>query len=97
MLLLIIPGIIAAISYSMTFYILADDNSLTAMEAIDKSKAMMEGYKLKYFYLSLRFLGWALLAILTFGIGFLWLAPYMMVASAKFYDDIKNTPVNAEN
>ena len=60
------------------------------MEAIDKSKAMMKGYKLKFFYLQLRFLGWALLCILTLGIGFLWLIPYAYVSMAHFYDDIKD-------
>ena len=89
MLLLIIPGIIAALSYSMTFYILADDPSISPMDAIDKSKAMMKGNKWKYFLLNLRFLGWALLCLLTFGIGFLWLMPYIQVSIAKFYDDIK--------
>jgi uncharacterized membrane protein len=89
MLLLIIPGIIAAISYSMTFYIIADEESMDAMEAIDKSKAMMDGYKWKYFCLGLRFLGWALLCVLTLGIGFLWLMPYMQVTNAKFYEDVK--------
>jgi len=84
-----IPAIIAALSYSMTFYILADDESVLAMEAIDKSKAMMYGYKLKFLFLGLRFLGWALLCILTLGIGFLWLIPWMNVTIAKFYDDIK--------
>jgi uncharacterized membrane protein len=88
-LLLIIPGIIAALSYSMTFYILADDNSIGAMEAIDKSKKMMDGYKWKYFCLGLRFIGWSLICILTLGIGFLWLFPYMQVCMVKFYDDIK--------
>ena len=88
-LLLIIPGIIAVLSYSMTFYILADDNSIGAMEAINKSKKMMDGYKWKYFCLGLRFIGWSLLCILTLGIGFLWLLPYMQVSMVKFYDDIK--------
>ena len=88
-LLLIIPGIIAVLSYSMTFYILADDNSIGAMEAIDKSKKMMDGYKWKYFCLGLRFIGWSLLCILTLGIGFLWILPYMHVSMVKFYDDIK--------
>jgi len=89
-LLLIIPGIIAAISYSMTFFIMADDDSIDAMAAIDKSKAMMNGYKMKYFRMNLRFLGWSLLCFLTLGIGFLWLIPYMYVSYVKFYDDIKN-------
>jgi len=88
-LLLIIPGIIAAISYAMIFYIIADDSSIGAMDAIKKSKEMMRGYKWKYFCLGWRFFGWALLCILTLGIGFLWLCPYMQISMAKFYDDIQ--------
>ena len=96
-LLLIIPGIIANLSYSMVFFILADDNSIGAMEAIDKSKKMMDGYKWKYFCLNLRFLGWALLCILTLGIGFLWLIPYMQISFAKFYDDVKANSLTTQN
>jgi|SRR3989344_4697814 len=87
-LLLIIPGIIAALSYSQTFYILAEDKSVSARDAIKKSKEMMRGNKKKLFFLSLRFLGWFLLGILTLGIGFLWLMPYFQVTMALFYDDI---------
>jgi len=89
LLLLIIPGIIAALSYSMTFYIIADDNSISAMDAIDKSKKMMEGHKTRLFILGLKFLGLSLLCILTLGIGFLWLIPFVNVTLAKFYDTIK--------
>lgn len=88
-LLLIVPGIIAALSYAMTFYILADDGSIGAMEALKKSKGMMYGYKWKYFCLGLRFFGWAILCLFTLGIGFLWLIPYIQVTIAKFYDDLK--------
>ncbi len=91
LLLLIIPGIIAAISYSMTFYIMADDPSIDAMAAIDKSKKMMYGYKWKFVCLNLRFLGWAILCLFTLGIGFLWLIPYMEISFAKFYDDLKGS------
>ena len=89
MLLLIIPGIIAAIAYSQTFYILAEDDAISSMDALKKSKEMMDGYKWKYFCLCLRFIGWALLCILTLGIGFLWLSPYIQISYAKFYEDIK--------
>ncbi len=88
-LLLIIPGIIAAFSYSMTFFILADDRTIGAQEALNRSKKMMSGYKGKLFCLYLRFFGWFLLCILSLGIGFLWLIPYIYVTTAKFYDDIK--------
>jgi uncharacterized membrane protein len=73
----------------MTFYILADDPLLKPQEVLQKSKAMMDGYKLELFYLWLRFFLLALLCILTLGIGFLWLIPYVHVTMAKFYDDIK--------
>ncbi|MCX6756963.1 MAG: DUF975 family protein [Candidatus Nomurabacteria bacterium] len=87
--LLIVPGIIAALSYSQVYFILADDPKLRAMEAIEKSKKMMMGNKWKLFCLGLRFLGWIILSILTLGIGFLWVGPYMMVSYAKFHEDIK--------
>jgi uncharacterized membrane protein len=89
LLLLIVPGIIAALSYSMVFYIFADDKSLKPGELLRASKKMMDGYKEKLFYLCLRFLLLALLCILTLGIGFLWLVPYVHVTMAKFYEDIK--------
>lgn len=88
-LLLIIPGIIAALGYFMTFYIIADDASIKAEDALRKSKAMMDGFKLKLFYLHLRFFLLSLVCMLTLGIGFLWLIPYFNITMAKFYDDLK--------
>lgn len=91
--LFIIPGIIKAFAYSMTFYILADDKEIGSDDAIEKSKKMMYGNKWKLFRLKLRFFGWALLCLLTLGIGFIWLVPYMQVTMVKFYDDIKGEAV----
>jgi uncharacterized membrane protein len=95
-LLLIIPGIIAAISYSQTFFILSENPSMDPMAAIDKSKALMYGYKWKYFCLGLRFFGWALLCVLTLGIGFLWLIPWTQVTMAGFYDDLKRVELESK-
>ncbi|MCF6213597.1 MAG: DUF975 family protein [Flavobacteriaceae bacterium] len=89
-LLLIIPGIIKALAYSQIFYILADDKSVGAKEALEKSEAMMKGYKWKYFLLGFSFIGWFILSILTLGIGFLWLGPYAQVCFAEFYEDIRD-------
>lgn len=88
-LLLIVPGIIAALSYSMTYFIIAEDSSISASDAITKSKKMMKGNKWKLVCLGFRFTGWFLLAMLSFGIGFLWVGPYMYVSYAQFYDDLK--------
>lgn len=96
-LLLIVPGIIAALSYSMVFFILADNPTLTPQEILDKSRKMTDGYKWKLFYLWLRFLLLGLVCVLTLGIGFLWLLPYIHITLAKFYDDIKNNPAQLTN
>ena len=91
--LLIVPGIIAAIALSMTYFIIAEDNSISPLDAIKKSRKMMDGHKMEYFYLCLRFFGLGILCILTLGIGFLWFIPYMYVTSAKFYDKIKDDTI----
>ena len=88
-LLLVIPGIIKSYSYAMTDFILKDEPEMKNNAAIEKSMAMMENNKMKLFLLDLSFIGWALLAIVTFGIGFLFLQPYMQVSRAAFYEDLK--------
>ncbi|MGE5581873.1 MAG: DUF975 family protein [Bacillota bacterium] len=92
-LLLIIPGIIAALSYAMSFYILYDHPEMKPGEIIKLSKQMMAGRKGKLFLLGLSFIGWALLCIVTLGIGFLWLTPYFNAAIANFYEDVKGAPL----
>lgn len=88
-LLFIIPGIIAALAYSQAFYIMADDPTIKPMDALKKSREMMDGYKWDLFLLGLSFIGWALLCILTLGIGFLWLTPYMQATFVQFYFELK--------
>lgn len=87
-LLLIVPGFIAALSYSMVFFIRCDRPELTALDALKRSKELMRGNRWKLFCLICRFIGWALLAILTLGIGFLWLIPYWKTSQAHFYEDL---------
>ncbi|MBZ9608758.1 DUF975 family protein [Clostridium estertheticum] len=89
-LLLIIPGIIASFSYSMAYYILIDNPELTSLEAINRSKEMMNGYKGKLFCLYLSFAGWFILCLVTLGIGFIWLEPYIQTSTAVFYQGLKS-------
>ena len=84
-LLFVIPGIIAAYRYSMATYIMAENPTIAPTEAIERSKALMDGRKGDLFCLDLSFFGWALLTVLTAGIGALWLTPYMAVSRAAFY------------
>jgi len=92
-LLLIIPGIVAYLSYAMTYFILAENPQTRVLDAIRKSKEMMKGYRWKLFCLGLRFIGWLILGILSLGIGFLWILPYFWTSFANFYIDIKGDAV----
>jgi len=88
-LLFVIPGIVKALSYSMTPFILAEHPELTASQAIEASKQMMQGHKTDLFILNLTFFGWMILAALTANLGFLVLNPYQNAAYAAFYRQVQ--------
>ena len=90
LLLLIVPGIIKALSYSMSFYIIKDNPELSSEECIKRSMEMMDGHKWELFCLGLSFIGWILLGIITLGIGLIWIVPYMSTAYAHFYEYVKD-------
>ena len=96
-LLLIIPGIIKSLAYSMTPFILKDYPELSANQAINLSMKMMEGRKFDLFYLYLSFIGWGILALFTLGIGYLWLMPYMYTSTAAFYQNVKEEYIANNN
>jgi uncharacterized membrane protein len=88
-LLLLIPGIIKAFSYAMTPFIIEEYPELSSTEAIHRSRMMMRGHKFDLFWLELSFIGWGFLCLLTAGIGFFWLIPYMETSIAAFYEEVK--------
>ena len=92
--LLIVPGIIFALKYSQVYFLMKDEPELKYMEALRKSGEMMKGHKMQLFLLCLSFIAWIILAFLTFGIGFLWLEPYMFVTFAHYYEDLKAEQVS---
>lgn len=94
-LLFVIPGIYKAYEYSMIPYILSDNPGISVKEAFMLSKNLMTGNRWRLFKLQFSFIGWALLCVLTLGIGMVFLSPYMMAAYAEFYKEIKG--VNEEN
>ena len=51
-LLLVIPGIIKVLAYAMTPFILGEDEDVGAVEAITRSRRMMDGHKWRLFLLS---------------------------------------------
>lgn len=89
-LLFIVPGIILAIGLMMSIYLIKDDKEISAMDALKKSWEMTKGHKMNLFMLGLSFIGWFILCILTLGIGFLFLVPYIDTAFAYYYEDLKS-------
>ncbi|MGX7174046.1 DUF975 family protein [Enterococcus ratti] len=92
-LLLVIPGIIKIYSYSQSYFIYYDVVAQTGekprvLDTITASRKLMNGYKGKLFWLDLSFIGWHILAILTAGIGYLWLNPYITATKAAFYEQL---------
>lgn len=95
-LLFIIPGIVKSYSYAMAPYIMQDDPSKSWKQCIDESREMMNGHKAQLFWLDLSFIGWIIVGMLTFGIGMLFVNPYMHQARANFYLAVKEQAEIAE-
>ncbi|MBQ6893533.1 MAG: DUF975 family protein [Clostridia bacterium] len=88
-LLFIIPGIVKWYSYSMAPYILAENPEMGPLDAIRKSKEMMDGHKGDLFGLHISFIGWFLLTIVSCGVASIWCIPYLEAATANFYKQLK--------
>ncbi|MEW4151838.1 DUF975 family protein [Bacillus thuringiensis] len=81
----IVGMIVMYFSYALTYYVMIENPEYSVSQAMKESKNLMKGHKLDLFLLWLSFIGWVVLALLTFGIGFLWLSPYMSTTTAHFY------------
>lgn len=93
-LLFVIPGIIKGLSYALTPYILREMPDLSVNQAIKLSSRMMDGHKMELFVLNLSFIGWALLGAMTFYVLTLgYVAPYMNISVAGFYDEVKKEAI----
>ena len=94
---LIVRGLLCVLST----YIAIDNPQMSAKETVDLSVKLMKGNRWKYIFLSLSFIGWMILSILTLGIGFIFLFPYMSVAMAFFYENlagkVKSNPISSES
>lgn len=62
-LLFVIPGIIAAISYSQSWFLLNENPKMKINEILTKSSQMMNGHKWEFLIMQFSFLGWAFLLI----------------------------------
>ena len=84
-LLLFVPGIIKAYEYTCVPYILAENPDMDYRQVLQRSKRMTDGHKFDIFVLALSFLGWEFLGAMLFGIGGLFVAPYIELTNGEMY------------
>lgn len=93
-LLFVIPGMVKQFSYAMTPYILGDMPNIGAKDALKLSMRMMNGHKGELFVFYLSYIGWMILSGFTFGLlQLLYVGPYMQIAMAGFYDEVKQDAI----
>jgi uncharacterized membrane protein len=90
-LLFIIPGIIKSYSYALSSYLIVQDRLLSPINAITKSRKLMDGHKFNLFMLDLGYLGWYVLSIFTFGILLVWVTAWHQTARMLYFADIIKT------
>lgn len=92
-LIFIVIGVLVAMPFALQYIIYdiiaIDRPELSAAEVAKESVNLMKGNRMKYIGLILSFIGWWILCIITCGIGFIFLMPYVQVARISFYESLK--------
>lgn len=74
--------------YAMAMFTLMMEPDCTALEAMKKSRFMMNGEKKGLFIFYLSFIGWFALSGITFGLLLIWLQPYFVAAKLNYINKI---------
>lgn len=80
--------IIKSYLFKAIYFILFNNPDMQAKEIVEESARVMKGNRWKFFCLDLSFIGWFILCSFTFGIGILWLIPYVSIAEIVFFETL---------
>ncbi|MDA9892993.1 DUF975 family protein [Flavobacteriaceae bacterium] len=95
LILLIVPGIIVALGFSMTYYVIADDPEITFQVALEQSWKLTDGYKMELLVLNLRFIPWYLLGLLCLIVGVFAVIPWHNTTLALYYEHLKEQQLSS--
>lgn len=84
-----------SLTFDLVYFVMIDDENLSMMQALNVTKTMIVSHRKRYLYMQLSFLGMLLLVGLSFGIGMLWVQPYMIQTTTLFYLDVKGELLDA--
>lgn len=85
----IVLGVYISLTFDLVYFVMNDNENLSMMQALKYTKEMVTSHRKRYLYMQLSFLGMLLLVVLSFGIGLLWVQPYIVQTATLFYLDVK--------
>ncbi len=85
LLCLIVPGVIYLMRTSMANYLLVANPKMKPSTALTASSKVMSGKTGSYFVLCLSLAGWYVLGVVTLGLGFIFISPYLNLVKTVFY------------
>ena len=77
----------------MTSYIIVENPNMGAQRALKLSMEITRGHKGELFMLYLSFFGWFLLGMITFGIAYIYIIPYVRTTAAVYYKKLKELAI----
>lgn len=92
-----IAFVMISLIYSQAFFLLHDFPNYSVKELLSMSRKLMKGSKGRLFYMMAGFLPLMLLGLLSCGIAYLWLLPYINTSCTEFFLDlIQNNQPNTK-
>ena len=88
-LLFIAAAIVLSLFWGLALYVMIDCPDLGTFACLKASAKLTKRRRWKLFCFHLSFIGWHILGQLSFGIGTLWIMPYIECSTFGFYQDLK--------
>lgn len=85
----VMVGLLITAFFSFTELILIEDSSVKGSEGLKLSRDMLRGHIGQLIYILISFIGYYILSIISFNIGFLWTIPYSLETLVQYYYDLK--------
>lgn len=73
------------LAYNFVFFILIDNPDIKPHKTFAISRILLSGKCLKLLYIYLNFIGYNILSLMSFGLGFLWVSPYKYQTITSYY------------
>lgn len=85
----LVLGMYVALTFNLVYFVMLDDENISMINALKYTKDMIHTHRKRYLYMHLSFFGMLFLCALSFGLGILWVQPYMVHTTTLFYLDVK--------